>query len=151
MQRLQVIGTITFLGILFLTAVYVEGLGAPGYSGSPRRETQVLSLRVFLPPETTTGEPGSPCRATDDLTSEHPGSAHPQLLVTNDAQRIVTAVDLTAGTYQRQGDRVSCRLDMKIGIQDSPFYTFTIEGTYRKTMARETLDEADWSITIGDA
>lgn len=35
MHRLQVIGIITILGVLILTAVCVKGLGVLGYSGVP--------------------------------------------------------------------------------------------------------------------
>lgn len=132
MRGMQLVGIVTVVGVLILTAVYVEVLGAPGFAEAPGRDTHVLTIQVFLPSDTAPGETGSPCLPAGDITAQHPADAHPQLLVTD----------------ERQADRLGCRTDAEISIIDSGFYTFTIEETYRRTMARETLEDRNWSIAI---
>lgn len=148
MRGMQLVGIVTVVGVLIVTAVYAEVLGAPGFTGAPARDTHVLTIQVFLPSDTAPGEAGSPCLPAGDITAQHPADAHPQLLVTDERQRTIKVVDLAAGTFERQADRLGCRTDAEISIIDSGFSTFTIEGTYRRTMARETLDDRDWSIAI---
>ncbi len=138
MRGMQLVGIVTVVGVLVLTAVYVEVLGAPGFSGGPVRDAHSLTIEVFLPSDSAPGEAGSPCL---------PG-AHHQLVVTDDAQRLISVVDLAGGAYERRANQPGCRTDVEISVRDSPYYTFSIEGAYRMTMARETLAAGDWSIAI---
>jgi len=64
MQRLQVIGTITFPGVVFLTAVTWKGRVHPGIQELPggRRAPAVAAARVIRPSEHHT----SPAEPTAD-------------------------------------------------------------------------------------
>lgn len=147
MKAMYLAGMVTVVGVLILTALYVEVLGAPGFVGGPVRDTHVLKVQISLPSDTATGETGSPCQPAGGIAA----GAQPQLLVTDATQRTISVVDLAGGRHERQADRLGCRVDAEISIRDSRFYTFTIEGAYRKTMTRETLEAGDWTITIASS
>lgn len=70
-----------------------------------------------------------------------------QLVVTDHSGVVVGVLDLQIGKY-RTGDngQQSCVFASDMRIDDAPFYTFTVDGKYRRTVSRESLTDMDWEI-----
>jgi hypothetical protein len=107
-------------------------------------------LLVAIRNEVTGIDDGSPCPLFPDAENERMRPGVPQLLI-NDADGTIIAV-IDAKTGFADAETRVCERYTQVPLADSTFYTFSIDGEYRHTVSRDTLQEADWfyHVWLGD-
>lgn len=101
------------------------------------------------------GPEGEPCGYIFGM----PGYGYPlaaQVTVMNADGIVVGTLDLRDGLDYTFADETlpgiisgnDCVVEGELGVPDSAYYTFTIEGTYRWTADRSDLEAHDWTVPI---
>lgn len=128
--------------VLTITGV----LALQPWQGVVAEGEHTISIRVYtLTSGGANGDQCFPWGLVDQTLEELPFR---QMIVTNHQGEIVGVMDLEVGHFDTfDNDQQSCSIEADIQIEDAPFYTFTVEGKYRRTVSREVLaHEMIWQL-----
>jgi hypothetical protein len=74
--------------------------------------------------------------------------AGPELIITNNTERVVGVIEVGQGMWETRGEGASCVVRAEVSLADAPFYTFSVANVYKRTVSRTSLAHADWSYEI---
>lgn len=111
------------------------------------QDTYPVTVTVYTP-VADDAEVGDECQIAANIESAT--LPWPQLIATMANGVIVGYVDLIDGTVATIEDTTltACAVSADMDLTPSPFYTFTIDGEYRRTVSDNVLEDLDHQLYV---
>lgn len=136
-------------GILGVMACVTLGtMIATSLVNTAAQSSSTLTIEAYVLSDTDTkdGDECFPWGFIDDSLEVNPFR---QVIVTNNHGVIVGVMDLQVGkaVTSENGQR-SCAMVQTIDLEESPFYTFAVDGKYRLTVSAEAIEDMGWHLRM---
>jgi len=139
------------LAILVGTIVGVAAgvlIASTWLAGTTAQNTNSVAVDAYVLTNTD-AEPGNECFPWGFVDDSLEVGPFRQVIVTNDHGVVVGVIDLQVGSFvTAENGQQSCTISQTIDLAESPFYTFSVDGKYRRTVSAETIADMDWHIAI---